>query len=395
MLPRPRKIATLALKTEPFMPSSMPSRTLAHGLLLVPFVLAVAMLASCKEEVVVEVEPPPRPIKIYRLSGQLGSTRTDYPGRIKSKKVVELAFDVDGLIIDWNVEEGQQVRKGQILSRVDPRDYQAEAEAARARLRLADAEYRRESKLFASGSGTQRDLDVATRSRDVSRAELRIRQKALEDTKLRATFDGVIARKLVTDFRNVAAREPVLLLQDESMMEVVVDVPERDLAGDKARSSADFDLARWNAEAKPMVELSSVPGRQFPVKLSELATAADPNTRTFRATFTMEKPERVGVLSGMTAKLVLTGLLTTAPDDFLVPAAAVVADSQDEPFVWLVDEESMSVSKRPVTVGKITGDRIVVTEGLESGEAIAMTGVHLLTEGRVVTEMEKSDETRQ
>jgi RND family efflux transporter MFP subunit len=392
MLPRPRKIATLALKTEP----SMPSRTLARGLLLVPFVLAVAMLASCKEEVVVEVEPPPRPIKIYRLSGQLGSTRPDYPGRIKSKKVVELAFDVDGLIIDWNVEEGQQVRKGQVLARIDPRDYQAQAEAARARLRLADAEYRRESKLFASGSGTQRDLDVATRSRDVSRAELRIQQKALEDTKLRATFDGVIARKLVTDFRNVAAREPVLLLQDESMMEVVVDVPERDLAGAKARRNSDFDLARWNAEAKPMVELSALPGRQFPVKLSELATAADPNTRTFRATFTMEKPKGVGVLSGMTAKLVLTGLLTTAPDDFLVPAAAVVADSQDEPFVWLVDEESMSVSKRPVTVGKITGgDRIVVTEGLEGGEAIAMTGVHLLSEGRVVTEMERSDETRQ
>ncbi|MBW2212712.1 MAG: biotin/lipoyl-binding protein, partial [Deltaproteobacteria bacterium] len=164
----------------------MPPRTLARGLLLVPFVLAVAMLASCTEEVVVEVEPPPRPIKIYRLSGQLGSTRPDYPGRIKSKKVVELAFDVDGLIIDWNVEEGQQVRKGQVLSRIDPRDYQAQAEAARARLRLADAEYRRESKLFASGSGTQLDLDVATRSRDVSRAELRIKQKALEDTRLRA-----------------------------------------------------------------------------------------------------------------------------------------------------------------------------------------------------------------
>jgi RND family efflux transporter MFP subunit len=371
----------------------MPPRLRAPGLLLVPLILSLAGLGACKKAEIVEVASPPRPIKIYRLSGQLGSTRPDYPGRIKSKKVVELAFDVDGLIIDWNVEEGQQVRKGQILSRVDPRDYQAEAEAARARLRLADAEYRRESKLFASGSGTQRDLDVATRSRDVSRAELRIRQKALEDTKLRAIFDGIIARKLVTDFRNVAAREPVLLLQDESVMEVVVDIPERDLAG--KRSNAEGDLRKWNAKAKPMVELSSVPGRQFPVELSELATAADPNTRTFRATFTMEKPEGVGILSGMTAKLILTGLLTTAPDDQLVPAQAVAADSQDEPFVWLVDEESMSVSKRPVTVGKITGDRIVVTEGLESGEAIAMTGVHLLTEGRIVTEMEKSDETRQ
>ena len=368
----------------------MPPRTLARGLVAVPFVLAVAMLFSCKEEVVVAPEPPPRPIKIYRLEGQLGTTRPDYPGRIKAIKVVELAFEVEGRIIDWNVEEGQRVKKGQILSRLDPRDYQAQVEAARARLRLADAEYRRESKLFASGSGTQRDLDVATRSRDVSRAELRIQQKALEDTKLRAIFDGVIARKLVTDFRNVAAREPVLLLQDDSVMEVVVDVPERDLAGSETKNSPD----EFNEKAKPMVELSALPGRQFPVRLTELATAADPNTRTFRATFTMKKPEGVGVLSGMTAKLVLTGLQTTAADDFLLPVGAVLADSDAKPYVWLVDEEAMKVSKLPVQVGQITGDRIVVSDGLQRGQAIAMSGVHMLTEGTVVTELKDSDETR-
>lgn len=368
----------------------MPPRTLTYGLWLPPLLLATALLGSCKKEEVVEVEPPPRPIKVFRLAGDLGSTRPDYPGRIKAAKVVELAFEVEGRITDWNVEEGQQVKKGQILSRLDARDYQADAEAARARLRLAEAEYRRESKLFASGSGTQRDLDVATRSRDVSRAELRISQKALEDTKLRAIFTGVIARKLVTDFRNVAAREPVLLLQDESLMEVVVDVPERDLAGGRT----DLNLAEWNAKAKPMVELSALPGLQFPVTLTELATAADPNTRTFRATFTMKKPEGVAVLAGMTAKLVMTGLLTTAEDDFLLPVGAVLGDTEAEPYVWLLDPEAMTVTKQPVVVGPITGDRIVVKDGLENGQAIAMSGVHLLTEGMEVTELEDSDETR-
>jgi len=377
---------SIASKTEP----SMPLRLLFRGLAVAPLVLTLAMTASCKKEEDVEVESPPRPIKIYRLEGQLGNTRPDYPGRIKAIKVVELAFEVEGRIIDWNVEEGQRVKKGQILSRLDPRDYQAQVEAARARLRLADAEYRRESKLFASGSGTQRDLDVATRSRDVSRAELRIQQKALEDTKLRAIFDGVIARKLVTDFRNVAAREPVLLLQDDSVMEVVVDVPERDLAGSETKNSPD----EFNEKAKPMVELSALPGRQFPVRLTELATAADPNTRTFRATFTMKKPEGVGVLSGMTAKLILTGLQTTAVDDFLLPVGAVVADIDGKPYVWLVDEEAMKVSKLPVQVGQITGDRIVVSDGLQRGQAIAMSGVHMLTEGTVVTELMDSDETR-
>jgi multidrug efflux pump subunit AcrA (membrane-fusion protein) len=100
------------------------------------------------------------------------------------------------------------------------------------------------------------------------------------------------------------------------------------------------------------------------------------------------------VLSGMTAKLILTGLRTTAADDFLLPVGAVVADSESKPYVWLVDEEAMTVSKLPVEVGSITGDRIVVTDGLEGGQAIAMSGVHLLTEGTVVIELKDSDETR-
>ena len=224
----------------------------------------------------------------------------------------------------------------------------------------------------------------------MSRAELRIAQKALEDTKLRALFDGVIARKLVTDFRNVAAREPVLLLQDESLMEVVVDVPERDLAGGRR----ELNLERWNEKATPVVQLSALPGLEFPVELTELATAADPSTRTFRATFTMRKPEGVAVLAGMTAKLVLTGLKTTAPDDVLLPVGAVVADSQAEPYVWLIDEESMTVSKQLVEAGPVAGDRIVVKAGLEGGQAVAMSGVHVLTEGMEVTEMKESDETR-
>jgi RND family efflux transporter MFP subunit len=368
----------------------MSLKKVVRGPLFACLFLATLGTSACKEEEVVAVEPPPRPIKIFRLEGDLGDTRPDYPGRIKAVKVVELAFEVDGRIVDWNVEEGQRVKKGQILSRLDPRDYQAEVEAARARLRLAEAEYRRESKLFASGSGTQRDLDVATRSRDVSRAELRISEKALEDTRLRAIFDGVIARKLVTDYRNVAAREPVLLLQDESVMEVVVDVPERDLAGGRQ----DLDIDEWNEKAKPVAQLSALPGSEFPVKLTELATAADPNTRTFRATFSMEKPKEISVLAGMTAKLVITGYRTTSPEEVLVPVGAVVADAEAKPFVWLVDEESMTVSKQSVVAGAITGDRIAVAEGLEGGEAIAMSGVHLLTDGMEVTELQESDLTR-
>jgi multidrug efflux pump subunit AcrA (membrane-fusion protein) len=108
----------------------------------------------------------------------------------------------------------------------------------------------------------------------------------------------------------------------------------------------------------------------------------------------MEKPKEISVLAGMTAKLVITGYRTTSPEEVLVPVGAVVADAEAKPFVWLVDEESMTVSKQSVVAGAITGDRIAVAEGLEGGEAIAMSGVHLLTDGMEVTELQESDLTR-
>ena len=379
------------MKPTPFWMSIHPARTLVWLLVLVPAVLGVA---SCGKDVPVEVEPPPRPIKVYRLGGQSGDARPDYPGRVQSTKTVELSFEVPGSIIDWNVEEGQRVKKGQILSRLDPTDYRAQLEAARARLRLAEAEYQRQSKLFASGSATQRDLDVAIRQRDVARADARIAQKAVNDTKLRALFDGVIARKLVTDYRNVSAREPVLLLQDDSVFEVVIDVPEGDIARRSTGDVKDLDVEAWNRMSKPVIELASVPGRSFPAELKEFATVADPSTRTYRATFTMERPEDTAILAGMTTKLTLTGLETTASEDQLVPAQAVVGGADGDPYVWVLDEATMTVSRRPVQVGRITEDRIVVTEGLQRGDAVAMTGVNLLTDGTKVAEMEISDETR-
>jgi multidrug efflux pump subunit AcrA (membrane-fusion protein) len=60
----------------------------------------------------------------------------------------------------------------------------------------------------------------------------------------------------------------------------------------------------------------------------------------------------------------------------------------------VVDHNSMTVSKRAVEAGRVTGDRIVIRSGLEGGEAVAMSGVHLLTEGMKVTELAESDETR-
>jgi multidrug efflux pump subunit AcrA (membrane-fusion protein) len=210
-------------------------------------------------------------------------------------------------------------------------------------------------------------------------------EKAYEDTILRAPFAGVVGRKLVVDFANVQAKQPILVLQDTSHLEMVVNVPERDFAvGPRATPALDELTERL----QPFIVVSSLPDRKFPARLKELATAADPVTRTFAVTFRFATPEDVNVLPGMTAKVVVRAA-GTAGDRTLIPAHAAGGASDGEAFVWLVDPDAMTVTRRPVTLGPLQGDQVEVRSGLVAGDVVAISGVALLRDGMQVRRFER------
>jgi RND family efflux transporter MFP subunit len=196
----------------------------------------------------------------------------------------------------------------------------------------------------------------------------------------------VLARKLVTDFRNVQAKEPVLVVQDDSSFEIKIGVPERDLTTPAGRRPTEDEATR---QLSPRVVLSALPDQEFPARLTELAEVADPTTRTFEATFSFARPEQANVLGGMTAKLVLEVAAREGSGGSSVPAAAVVSGSGDESFVWVVDPTTMKVSKRAVTLGALSGSDVSVAAGLAPGDLVAVSGVHQLREGAVVRRLER------
>lgn len=342
-------------------------------------VLASAAALACGEE------PPPqapvaRPVKIVTL-GSEGATRVlEYPGEIEASQHADLAFEVAGQVVEFPVEEGQDVQEGQVLAKLDPRDYQARLDAELARRNAARAEYERQQALFDADVASQQELERVRRDYEVNEANLRTSRKALEDTQLRAPFAGKVARKLVKDFRNVQAKEPVLILQDDSDLQIVVHVPEADLA----LGQPDITPAERAARIRPRVTVSSFPDRVFPATLREVATTADPATRTYAVTLHFEKPGDLNILSGMTAKVTLE-----VPDDvtgagYAVPVQAVLNDQGSTPYVWRVDPETMTVGRATVTLGEVSGDHIEVTGGLDPGDQVAVSGVHRLREGMPV-----------
>ena len=161
---------------------------------------------------------------------------------------------------------------------------------------------------------------------------------------------------------------------------MVVDVPET--LGVMAKPG--MSLEERTKRTKPLVNLTALPDRQFLAEIVEVSSLADPATRTYEGTLSFSPPADLHILPGMTANLIVS--LEDEPDvkqdAYALPSYAVAAAENGEPYVWVVDRESMSVSRQSVQVGGLEGDRIEIrSAGLSPGDWVATSGVHVLEEG--------------
>jgi RND family efflux transporter MFP subunit len=153
-----------------------------------------------------------------------------FPGRVEATNQVDLAFRVGGPLIEFPVREGQFVRQGQLVARIDPRDFQIRLNAARADFERAEADFRRFSALYEKEAISQAQLDQSRATRDVAAASVDDAEASLSDTDLRAPFSGQIGETFVENFQDVQAKQAILSLIDTSFVDIVVDVPEALLA---------------------------------------------------------------------------------------------------------------------------------------------------------------------
>jgi RND family efflux transporter MFP subunit len=236
--------------------------------------------------------------------------------------------------------------------------------------------------LFEQDAASKASLESSESSYETALADLDVARKQLEDTELRAPFDGVVARILIDDFANVTAKEDVMILQDVSLLEAEANIPETIWA----KGNKGDDIATINAFLNPEISLTTIPGVFFPAPITERAMAADPSSRTFAVTFSFTPPETLNISPGMTAKVRVTApLIQGSPSDAAyIPASSVAYDSEGQPFVWKVDDDSMTVVKVLIEPGEILNEGILVQGPLRDGDRIVSSGVAFLSAGEVV-----------
>lgn len=327
-----------------------------------------------------ELPDTPRPAKLLTLHPEGDTQRMTFPALLRAQESVELAFDVPGVVEIMNVTEGRAVERGTLLAALDKRDYESRLSSATAAAELAQSELARFEQL--RGSVAEAEIERRRAAATSAVADLITARNALEKTELHAPFDGVVSRRLVQRHSSVQAKQPVLLFQALSPLDVMIDVPEplmlrvRPGSGEAVTATLRFD---------------SLPGRSFPVTFREVVTVADPVTQTYSAVFSLERPADMTILPGMSGSLDVEGILEERDPVFLVPPLALEQPATGSPRVWVVDATNGSVSPRDVQLGRPRGGGIEVVAGLSEGEQIVVAGVSRLRKGMRVRALESRE----
>ena len=295
-------------------------------------------------------------------------TTTDYVCQIRSVQHIELRALERGYLENIYVDEGQFVKKGQLMFRIMPRLYQAELEIAKAEAEFAEIEYKNTKILADSNIVSPNELALAKAKFDKAKAQLNLAQVHLTFTEVRAPFDGIMDRFQVRLGSLVDEGELLTTLSDNSEMWVYFNVPEAEYLNYKANKKEDSYLN---------VNLKMANGKMFEYPGVVKTIEADFNNETgniaFRATF----PNPDGLLRhGETGTIQVP---VPIKDALLIPQKCTY-EVLSKKYVFVISDDGV-VTPTEITVGIELPHIYEVTSGLKPTDKILLEGLRKVRNG--------------
>lgn len=344
------------------------------------------LLSGCSNDTKEQdLKPSVKTVKVLDLNKSASSVRNvDFPAEIHAMQDTTMAFEVSGKIVEFNFKEGERVKKGEVIAQLDNDIFQANHNLALANYTQAKADYARYETLYKSKTVAKVEFEKQKQNLDVTQAQYQVAKKNLAETKLVAEFDGILAKKLVTDFERVNAKQPIVRLQDDSSFKVKFFAPEKEVLALKTeltpkKISELIDFYVVFAEGKD---------NMFEAQFLDISTTAEKITRTFEVTLQIKPKKDVNILPGMTATVRTIGKEKNNAKSFLIPFKAVFTDETKKSYVWNIDDEN-KVFQQEVILGAISNDKVEVLKGLSSDSKIVISGIRFLSENDTVQEYQK------
>lgn len=310
-------------------------------------------------------EAKPVPVEVATIGRR--DIEASYAGTaaLEAPDEAQVVAKTSGVLHKLMVEEGHQVKAGQVLAQIDPERAQLEVQRTAAALRKIEAEYKRSSELYArklvaADAHERLRFDV-----DSQRAAHELAKLELSYTKVVAPISGVIAQRMVKVGNLIQLNQSMFRIVDIERLEAVLNVPER-------------ELQTLRADLAVSLTVDALPGRRFTGEIDRLSPVVDPATGTFRVT--AEFTDATGQLKpGMFGRINVVyerkaGVLS-------VPRVALLEEAA-EPAVFTVAEGK--VVRKPVSLGYVNGEFAEVTSGLSEGDQVITAGKVAVRDGSKV-----------
>lgn len=286
----------------------------------------------------------------------------DYVCQIHAINHIELRSQEKGYLQNIYVDEGQFVKKGQLMFRIMPVIYEAETQKAQANVNYAEIEYRNTKSLADSNIVSKNELALAKATLDKEKAELALAQTHLSFTEIRAPFDGLMGRFYERLGSLIDEGALLTTISDNNKMWVYYNVPESEYLN---------YISKAKSEGQQKVRLQMANNELFDETGIVETIEADFNNETgniaFRATFS--NPNHI-LRHGETGNILMP---VTIKNALIIPQKATF-DILDKKYVYVVDETG-TVKTRQITVGQEMSHLYIVTEGLSITDKILLEGL--------------------
>ncbi len=308
--------------------------------------------------------PPPIKVEAVVVEARPFAERSWLPAEVRPIEAARVSAEAMGRITWLCCDEGDRVRRGQVLARIDTALNQAQVAAAKAQLDQAERDLARIEELARSGAATEAQLEVARTRRDAAAAALDQAMAVMKKTTVVSPIDGQVSRRYVTAGEVAAPGQPLFDLVDISKVKVVAGLPERDFAHLKEGQETQVKVDAW-------------PDLTFTGTVTRIGLVAGP-ARTFPIEVVVDNGEG-RLRPGMVGQVQLTK--RTYDSAIVIPQDAIVDEFDSQRVYVAVGDVA---KERKVTLGPRDGRLVVVESGLEAGEALIVTGHRFLTDGRAI-----------
>jgi len=328
-------------------------------------ILALCLgLAACKEPV---VTPPIVPLVSVQPAVRSDSTRELHlSGSLGAEKSTLVSFAVPGTVEQVLVQEGETIKRGQVLARLSPRSFQDALGIAKATADQAEDAYRRLEPMYKNKTLPEVKMVEVETGRQQARLTLSMAKRSLEDTVLRAREAGVVAKRHVEPGANVMPGAPVVTLVQTQTMLASAPVPETQVA--KVKKG---DVAKVFVQAL---------GKTLDGQVRDIAVISDPLTRTYEAKVILPNQSdelRVGMVVEVRLRV------SAEMAEVVVPPEAVRVDETGTPCVFVVTCDKR-LQRRQVLVSGYVGEGTALAKGVREGEFVVTSGTPMLADGMAI-----------